>query len=214
MTEISREQIRQRLGNISQIRELLFGDQMQVYEERFDYNQQKLERLEHSLIEHQQETNSRFSQLQQDLRQEIANLSATLEKKLEYLNLNGQEKNSRFKQELQILTRNYNQNQESLQQDLAAKINQVKSELERSQTQLSEEIQKVKNLLSDEIESGLTQLEQRKISRTDLADMLFDLCFKVKGSSSSAGSIDRSDQNSPIEAELVLPEQENQSVSG
>uniref|UniRef100_A0ACD5GR41 Uncharacterized protein n=1 Tax=Desertifilum tharense IPPAS B-1220 TaxID=1781255 RepID=A0ACD5GR41_9CYAN len=75
MNDISKDEMRERLGNIEQIRDLLFGSQVREFEKRFN-------ELESSLSSYQQEMRDRLNQLTDDMTTELRATVDSLEKKL------------------------------------------------------------------------------------------------------------------------------------
>ena len=64
---------------------------------------------------------------------------------------------------------------------------------------LGEELQELRVQVFDTIDREFSQIKDNKLSRTDLAEVLFELCLKVKGSESSQEL-----QEAP--GEFLLPE--------
>ncbi len=95
MTEASNDEMRRKLGNLTQIRELLFGEQIENYDNQFQQYQQQLEilnsnlqALESNLEQFKIEQNQKLDQLHNDLSHDISTAINALEKKLNYLGLN------------------------------------------------------------------------------------------------------------------------------
>jgi Na+/phosphate symporter len=81
MTDITKEQMRDRLGNIDQIRNLLFGEQLGEYSQRFQSYEDRFENIESELLSFQEETRNRLNQLQNSLTTEIRSAVDSIEKK-------------------------------------------------------------------------------------------------------------------------------------
>ena len=88
MTEMANDEMRRKLGNLTQIRELLFGEKIEDYDNKFQQYQNKLETLESNLqaldsnlekfkLEQQQ----KLDKLQNDLSHDITTAINSLEKK-------------------------------------------------------------------------------------------------------------------------------------
>ena len=95
MTEIVNDEIRRKLGNLTQIRELLFGEKIDDYDKRFQQYQKQLEEigsnlqaLESNFQQFKLDQKQRLDKLQNDLSDEIHAAINSLEKKLQYLSLN------------------------------------------------------------------------------------------------------------------------------
>lgn len=205
MTDIGRENMRERLGNIDRIRDLLFGNDMKEYQERFENCEQRLERMESKFTQFQTEINARLNHLQSDLSTEIHSAVDSLEKKLRYLSLTTHEETSQLKQELKSLTERNSGNIDSLAQDVEAKTNSVRGELTQTRQVLQAEVRELRERVFSELEQSFDNLKDAKISRTELAEFLFELCFKVKGAE-MVPKLKEAEESS-AEAELLLPEQ-------
>ena len=81
MTQMLREEVRERLGNIDQIRDIIFGAQIREYETRFG-------KLESDISLLQQEMRSHVEQLKVSFAAELKAGFESLEKKLKLYNLN------------------------------------------------------------------------------------------------------------------------------
>lgn len=94
MVDSKPEIMRDRLGNIDQIREVLFGQKAQEYEQQFTSYDQRLSSLEGDLSQLQTETRDRLRQLQDTFTTELRGTLDSLEKKLKYLSLTTHETTS------------------------------------------------------------------------------------------------------------------------
>ena len=205
MTDISREKMRERLGNVDQIRDLLFGQILREYQERFENGEQRLNRVELELAQFQTEIRDRLTHLQSDLATEIHSAVDSLEKKLRYFSLTTQEETSNLKQEMKAVDQRNSGNIDSLYDNVEAKTNAFQDELARTRQTLQEDVQALRKQVFKELEQGLGSLKDGKISRTELAEFLFELCFKVKGAETVPEF--KEAEASLAKAELLLPEQ-------
>lgn len=210
MTEITREEMRERLGNIDQIRNLLFGSILDEYEQRFASSLQQMKKLELELINFQSEVRDRFTQLQESLRSEIHSHSDSLEKKLKYLGLTTHEETSRLRQDLKLVDQKQTAGIESLQKTVFDKTNALNNELFKTKQELEEDVQTLKNQVFEDIEQRFSDLETAKVSRSDLAEVLFELCLKIKGSDFVPDLKEAADNQT--QTDFLLPEQEPENV--
>jgi hypothetical protein len=202
--EIRNGEMRDRLGNIDQIRELLFGHQSRDFEQRFDQITQRVDQLEAGLSKFQVEVREELKQLQDSLSTEIRVALDALDKKLQYLRLTHSESVEKLQHDLQSLEQKSSHGLLSLHENTTNQLKLIQTESMHIKAQLEADIQGLRHQVYEEMEKELTQLKDNKLSRSMLADVLFDLCLKVKGnelsSSSDVGA-------SSIKAELLLPEQ-------
>ena len=100
MADSKPEIMRDRLGNIDQIRDVLFGQKAQEYEQQFATYDQRLDKVETELTQLQSETRDRLRQLQETFSTELSTTLDSLEKKLKYLSLTTHETTSNRKSRL------------------------------------------------------------------------------------------------------------------
>ena len=201
--------MRKRLGNVSQLRDLLLGEKIEEYETSFAQNSQRLDTLESSLMKFQSGVNDRLNKMQDSLSREISAAVDSLEKKLKYLSLTTHEENSKLKQEIEAKYRTASQNIDTLQNSLRAETSYIKDELFQTRNTLGEDLQNLKQQVLEKLESNLSELTEVKVSRTDLAEILFELCLKVKGSDFVPSLKEATE--SQVKTEFILPEENAES---
>ena len=91
MTDVTKDEMRERLGNLDQIRELLFGQKIRDYDLFTEQCNHRLNRLESDFSAFQSEIRNQLVEVQDALTEEIHAAIDSLEKKLQYLNLTSQE---------------------------------------------------------------------------------------------------------------------------
>lgn len=184
MTEVNKQQIRERLGNLDQIRDLLFGQKIEDYDRQFQEYKNRIDKLESDLQQFHSETNNRFTLLQNSLSTEIRSGFDSLEQKIRFLNLTAKEKNSKLKQEIDDLELKTRQNLDYSYKYLTSKTNKLSEEIDRVKAELSESITFFKQQTMSQIDKDFLDLKDSKISRIDLAEVLFELCLKLRGNES------------------------------
>ena len=182
MAEITKKQMHERLGNIDQIRDLLFGHKMREYEQRLEKCDRSLEKVESEFSNFQSEVRDRLTQLQDSLSTEIRSAVDSLEKKLKYVSLTTQEETSALQQEIDGLFKNGNK--------------------------LEEDILSLREQVFEELEKSFSNLNDAKISRGELSQFLFELCLKIKRTD-FLPDIKEAAENQ-LQAEIVGPEEEQQ----
>ncbi len=210
MTGITKEEMRRKLGNITQLRELLFGEQIEEYERKFDQSFQHLnqlntevKQLEGKFTEFRADMRQQLYNLENNLSQEITSAVDSLEKKIQYLNLNTRSEAKRLHQEIQELAQSTDQSIEEVTENLKSQTKYLKDELSQTRTDLEKESQSLKQQLTEKIEKNLVELTDGKVSRTDLAEVLFELCLKIKGTNMVSEAQENGTEK--IATELLLP---------
>ncbi|MEM8674052.1 MAG: hypothetical protein AAGF83_09305 [Cyanobacteria bacterium P01_G01_bin.67] len=180
MNKITKAEIRKRLGNINQLQELLFGEQIDEYNLKLKQYDQKLNQLEANNQRFQLVIDERITQLENRLLQRINSVANSLEKKIKYLNLSIHEKHNTLQEELDIVSEQSCENLDFLQNSLNANTNSLKGEITQTKSALDRDMQLLKQQVWEKLESNLSELSSNKVSRTDLAEVLFELCLKLK----------------------------------
>ena len=181
MAEITKEQMRERLGNINQIRDLLFGDKIEEYEQHFENYDRHLGKLESDLSKFQSQISARLAQLQDSLSIEIRSGLDALEKKIAYLSLNTQQDTKKLKQELNFTEQKLTHNFQSLRDNFTVKTTLINNQLSQTKDKIEADIQHLRLQVFEEIDKSFSQLTENKVSRADLGELLFELCLKIKG---------------------------------
>ncbi|MBW4621802.1 MAG: hypothetical protein KME17_20855 [Cyanosarcina radialis HA8281-LM2] len=205
MADITREEMRERLGNIDQIRDLLFGHKVREYEQQFQSSDRRLEKLEAELSNFQVEMRDRTERLQESLATEIRSGLDSLEKKLKYLSLTTHEQTSKLQEEITLTDRKLSHGVESLLKDVKSQTSLFKEDLAQTKTKIASDFQELKERVTEEIENIFSNLKENKVSRADLADVLFEVCLKIKGTE-FVPSLKEATENQ-MKTDFVLPEE-------
>lgn len=181
MTEVNEQHIRERLGNLDRIRDLLFGEKIDDYERQFQTYQSRLDKLESEFQQFQSETYNRLTLLQNSLTTEIRSGFDSLDRKIKFVNLTAREKDTKLEREMERIERKNSQNLDYYHQELTAKTNRLADEIERVKGELEASITILKQQTLAEVERDFLALKDTKVSRIDLAEVLFELCLKLRG---------------------------------
>lgn len=203
MAELNKQDMRDRLGNVEQIREILFGTQLRDYEQR-------IEKLEADSAAMNQELRDRLDQMQSTLSGELKAIADSLEKKLKYLSLTTHDETTKLWQKLeQTSQKNYNI-LETLNKTFTSKTANLREELTQTQEQFQTESQTLKVKIFEELEKCFSTLRDAKVSRVDLAEVLFELCLKVKGTEFVPDLKEAMENH--LQTDFLLPEEERPST--
>jgi dGTP triphosphohydrolase len=205
MTDSAQEEIKERLGNIDQIRHLLFGSKIQEYEQRFDNSDRRLKKLETNLASFQTEIREKLTKLQDSLSSEIRSGINSLEKKLKYLSLTTHEETNRLQQALELTNRKFAQVTDTLDKKVNSQTSYLQNEITQTREGLEAEFQALKSEIFRELETKSSDLKEGKVSREDLAEVLFELCLKIKGKE-FVPSLKAANENH-INTDFLLPEE-------
>ncbi|MEM9541209.1 MAG: hypothetical protein AAGA60_17125 [Cyanobacteria bacterium P01_E01_bin.42] len=204
MAELNKKDMRDRLGNVEQIREILFGSQLRGYEQQFD-------KLEADFVSLQREVRDRLEQMQSSLSSEMKALADSLEKKLKYLSLTTHEETSKLWQKIEQTNQKNSATLEALNKNFNTKTSSLKDELTQTREYFQSDSQTLKTKIFAELEKCFSNLKDTKVSRTDLAEVLFELCIKVKGTDFVPDL--KEAMESRLQAEFLLPDEDGEESS-
>lgn len=175
MAEITKEEMRERLGNIDQIRDIIFGAQLREYDNRFD-------KIESDLTILQQDIQTRLEQVKSVLTTELRAAFESVEKKFKSLSTTTQEESADMRQQIDRMNRKFSTSIESLDEAIDSQTTSIRSDFSQSRDQLQEEIRSLKTQVLEELDRRFSVLREVKVSRDDMAEILFELGMRLKGS--------------------------------
>lgn len=186
MTNPTNDEMREKLGNLERIRDLLFGEQSRDYEGRF-------QKLETELENVRRETLSRLNELKELFNSELNAAINSVEKKLKYLSATADEE---FEEIRQTIERNFQLSTNTLnvvEKNLKSQTNSLQEQFSQMRSQFEQELSTLKNHLLEDLESRYSHLVETKLSRDDLAEILFELCMRVKSADAVSNTIEEAD---------------------
>lgn len=174
MAEITKEEMRERLGNIDQIRDIIFGPQLREYDNRFD-------KIESDISLLQQEMRDRIDQVKTVLSTEIRSAADSVEKKVKSLNLTTQEEIADLRQQLDRITKKFSNTIESLDEAIDNQTNSIRDELTQARTKLQDEVRVLRGQVFEELERRFSMMREDKLSKDDMAEFFFEIGMRMKG---------------------------------
>lgn len=162
------------LGNVDQIREILFGSQTRELNKRF-------EKLENDINRTQNEIKNKIEQNQKDFNLRLENELELMSKKIKNIATQQQEevadiRANELKQEKRV------QNSiDILNDELSSKHDQLYKEQLENRNNLQESINNLKNELFKIMEEKLQELGELKLSRDDAAEIMMETAMRLKG---------------------------------
>jgi uncharacterized protein YfbU (UPF0304 family) len=174
MSDITKEELRDRLGNVDQIRDIIFGAQLRDYDSR-------LAKVESGFTLLQQEMRDRIDQLRDSLSAELKTTVDALEKKLKLYHATNQEECFELRQQVDRISRKFSTNIQTLDETLDTQTQMLRNELVQSKDKLQEDVSALRDLVLEELDRRFSDLKEAKVSREDLAETLFALGMRLKG---------------------------------
>ena len=167
-------QVLDQLGNMEQIREILFGSQIRTFEE-------DLIKLDAKLSTIHSEINNRIDTLEKNLQDEQTSSSQALEQKIKNLTLLVQDESSDAKEQLVKHEKKFNRSIEDTKDEINTQISTLKKDQENAKVTVKKELESLQSSLNKIINEHAKGLGESKISKDDFSAMLFDMAMKIKG---------------------------------
>jgi hypothetical protein len=187
-------------NNLDQIRELLFGQQLDAYENRFSQCGDRLEQLEDSLHTFQGQVQGQFQQLEGTITDELTNLNQSLEKKLKYFSTASASELGQLELSLNGEMNSFTQELSTFQREINQQFGAMKGELENLRQHLDQDLNGLKEAIAKAWNDNFSELNEGKLTKDQLGKMLFEFSLKTRdGSFLAELPPGRQDQ---IEAEL------------
>ena len=162
------------LGNVDQIREILFGSQSRELNKRF-------EKLEIDIKRSFDDLKSKIEFSQKEFNQKLENEVELISKRIKNLTTTQQDeladiKDSNLKQEKRV-----QHSIDLLNEEIGVKIEQLSKDQNDSKKSLSEELNFLKLEVFEFIEDKLAQMNNIKLSRDDAAEIMMEAALRIKG---------------------------------
>jgi len=174
MADLNREEMRERLGNIDQIRDIIFGPQLREYNSRLDSIESQISLLEKDISES-------IAQTQTACLTELRAAVDSLDTKIKSFNLTTQNDTAEIRQTIDHLNKKFSGNIEALDQTVAQQTTSLRSDLSDTRERLQEDIRSLKSQIFEQLEMRFSALKDTKVSQDDLAEILFELGLRIKG---------------------------------
>jgi len=162
------------LGNVDQIREILFGSQTRDLNKRF-------EKIENDSKRAHEEILSKIEQNQKDFNSRLNNELEILSKKIKNMMAQQQEelsdiRDSEVKQEKRLQN-----SMDILSEELQAKNEQLYKDQIENRDSLKADINSLRNEIFDIVDERLSELGETKLSRDDAAEIMMETAMRLKG---------------------------------
>lgn len=175
MGEITRDEIRERLGNIDQIRDIIFGAHLREYTSRLDKAESDISSL-------QLDVRDRLNDLKATLANELRAAVESIDKRLKNISASAQEETADLRQQVDRINRKFTSSIESLDEVVEAQRVALREELAQTRDSLQSDTRELRSLVLEELDRHFSILREDKISKDDMAELLFELGMRLKGS--------------------------------
>jgi exonuclease VII large subunit len=172
-------------GNIDQIREILFGSQLQSFSDRLNTLEGAVKTLQadtdRRFREIQESSNNRIDKVQQALSAELQNAISSLSAEIKALGDRDAQEIGETRQNLDRLSKRLSANVATLDETIDKQARSLRDDLLSSHRKLQSELLNLREQLFEDFEKRMNSLTSAKISREDMADLFFELVLKLKG---------------------------------
>lgn len=159
-------------GNVDKIREILFGQQMHQYDERFSVLEQRMrdeakritEQLEHRVSDLESAMSTQIG----ELRNALANEEATRA-----------EASEGAAAITETLSKHVGAQVERLEQEHAAQAQSLRKALDEQTSQLRRALQALQSEMQSSLEQESQELRESKVNRDDLSSLLSDIAMRL-----------------------------------
>ncbi|MGQ4649426.1 hypothetical protein [Lyngbya aestuarii] len=174
MGDITKEDVRERLGNIEKIRDLLFGAKLREYDNR-------LAEIESHLSTLQQGIRNQVEQLKASLSKEVGTVVDSLDKKLKSLKGNSQEESAEIHQQLEQLNKKLAHSVGLIDEIIYQQATSLKEELAETSKELNQNVVSLREQIYQDLEKRFKTINQTKVSRDDTAEIILEIALRIKG---------------------------------
>ena len=165
-------------NNLDQIRELLFGSQLDNYETQFRSYGDRLAHVEETLTSFRNQVQGQLQQLEGTITDELLNLNQDLENKLKYFSNTSDRELIKLDQSLNGEMDSFKKELQSFQKDFGQQNDALKAELESIRKELDLQLADLKKAISSEWRGQYNETNEGKLTKDHLGKMLFEFSFK------------------------------------
>jgi DNA anti-recombination protein RmuC len=174
MAEVTRDEMRERLGNIDQIRDILVGSHLRDYDTR-------LAQVETDLALLRQDVRDRIEDTKIALGTEMRTALESLDKKLKAISLTTSEESADLRVQLDRTNKKLANTMTVLNEAIDKQTNALREDLLTARDKLQEDVRTLRNQIFEELDRQFLSLRNGKVSRDDMAEILFELGMRLKG---------------------------------
>jgi DNA anti-recombination protein RmuC len=174
VSQIKKEDMYEKLGNIDQIRDIIFGAQLRDYNGRF-------EKIESDLLSMHQELLDRINEIRTSHATELRVAVEALDKKMKTLQTSTDEERQDLRAQIERTHRKSSASFDKLNNDLETTTTSIRDDLAETKAKVQEDMRGLRTYIQEELDRRLSTMGNMKISRDDMAEILFELGMRLKG---------------------------------
>jgi ABC-type phosphate transport system auxiliary subunit len=200
-----------KLDNVEQIRDILFGSQLKEFITRLETVEGTIKELKEktdgcvkTLNSLGEETDRLIEDVKQGLSTRLAEEVEALHQEIKSISSKDTDEKTDIRQQIDRLSKRLSSNVADLDETLDKQINSLRTDLSSTYIKLQADFKELSDQHLEELKQSLSKLAGDKISREDMAGMIFELFLKVRGAELTSPWKDASDSH---QSNLLLPEQ-------
>ncbi|NEQ97107.1 MAG: hypothetical protein F6K30_10340, partial [Cyanothece sp. SIO2G6] len=124
---------------------------------------------------------SNMAEVKQELSAEVKDAIETLDKKLKAVSLKDQEEKAEITQQVSLLSKRLSSSMANLDETVNGQVTSLRNDLLASREKLQDDILTLRQQIYDALDQRITTLTSSKVAREDLAELLFELGLRLKG---------------------------------
>lgn len=163
------------LNNVEQIREIIFGSQMRDFQNQIKNLDSNIQKIEDDMV-------LNINSFKKELKSEVKETFVLLEQKIDTLSKSVREKEEDLKDLISKSEQNLKEEMENSQDELNTKIDAFKEKQEQKLEVVKNDIQNLNYTLKKDFGIEVNVLDEKKLSKSDLSEMLVDFAMKLKDS--------------------------------
>jgi len=174
--EIDNDNNTPKLGNVAQIREILFGSQSRKLQDKF-------ESVENILQEMNREISEKMEQNQNDFNNRLTSEVETINRKIKNI---ASQQQQEFADIRDVSLKSENRLQSSLdilEEEFSAKNEQIQKQQTQNNNDLRTQMHNLKKDLVQVVNDKIAELGSEKLSRDDAANIMMEAAMGMKGTS-------------------------------
>ncbi|GAB4354410.1 MAG: hypothetical protein Fur0042_23430 [Cyanophyceae cyanobacterium] len=171
---MDKQDIRDRLGNVDQIRDIIIGRQLREYDERLGQFESQLSLIDRDL-------HDRVEELKVSLSTQLSTAVDGFEKRLKGLAAALEDETIELRQQGDRLTQKLQSSSQNLDGEIDRKTGSLNERLSETRDKLQDDIRSLKAQVFEQLEERFSALRDGKLAKDEVADLLFELGIRLRG---------------------------------
>lgn len=171
---MDKQDIRDRLGNVDQIRDIIIGRQLREYDERLGQFESQLSLIDRDL-------HDRVEELKVSLSTQLNTAVDGFEKRLKGLAAALEDETIELRQQGDRLTQKLQSSSQNLDGEIDRKTGSLNERLSETRDKLQDDIRSLKAQVFEQLEERFSALRDGKLAKDEVADLLFEIGIRLRG---------------------------------